>query len=310
MKDDNVSQTAEFMALFRAIESAGPATRRLFTDDLAYEFLSPSYKIAVKISRIPVVGLFVPCYIDMRWPGARPSGVGRTRLIDDALMDALRVGEFDQVVILGAGFDSRAYRISGIEKTRVFEVDHPSTSAKKQAEIKRIIGNVPSYVRFVPIDFNHQDLDDALRSTDFDPREKTFFIWEGVTNYLTSEAVGATFDYVAGVAPGSRIVFTYVHSNVVSEPSTFSGTEPVTKMLHQVGEPWTFGLDPDEVPLYLCQHGLDLVADICSVDYRIRYLGNKRRNLRGYEFYRVAIAEVPNMSGRKDDFDVPIKTRE
>ncbi len=292
MKDHTASRTAEYMALFRALESARWSRHRLFNDRLAYHFLSSSYRSAVLFSRMPMIGLMVPRYIDMKWPGARTSGIGRTRLIDDTLVDAINEGGFGQVVILGAGFDSRAYRIPGIERTKVFEVDHPSTSAKKRSDIERVLGRIPSHVRFVSIDFNKQSLKEALMTTDLDPKEKTFFIWEGVTNYLTSEAVGATFDLVSNSAPGSKIVFTYVHSDVISEPSSFSGTNTVTRTLRDVGEEWTFGLDPDEVPSYLLVHGLKLLSDMGSVEYRSRYMGENRRNVRGYEFYRVALAEV------------------
>ncbi len=109
IEDRTASRTAEFMALFRAIETGRWTKHRLFTDRFAFEFLSPLDRTAVRLSRVPLFGLMVPCYIDLRWPGARTSGIARTRLIDDTFIDVIKSDVFDQIVILGAGFDSRAY---------------------------------------------------------------------------------------------------------------------------------------------------------------------------------------------------------
>src|SRR2546428_13604788 len=108
MRPHRSSRTAEFMALFRRLESVRrPASARLFDDPLARAFLRPSLRAVVGLARAPVAGSVVPWFIDRRWPGARSSGIARTRLIDDLLRDAVGQG-IEQVVILGAGFDCRA----------------------------------------------------------------------------------------------------------------------------------------------------------------------------------------------------------
>ena len=126
----------------------------------------------------------------------------------------------------------------------------------------------------------------------FDPVRHTLFLWEGVTNYLSAEAVDATFRFVRTSAPGSRILFTYVHRDVLAHPAAFSGTRLMVRTLRHVGESWTFGFDPAELPAYLQQRGLLLLADVGSVEYRARYLGQEGHHLHGYAFYRVAEAEV------------------
>ena len=111
-----VSRTAAVVALWRAMESSRPATTRLFEDPLAPAFLGGRFRWALQLSRLPVVGAAVPwSLIDGHWSGSRGTVVVRTRYIDGVLIEALRTG-VDQVVILGAGFDSRAYRIPGIEQ--------------------------------------------------------------------------------------------------------------------------------------------------------------------------------------------------
>ena len=125
------------MALFRTLESARPLRSRLFVDPFARGFLRPSLRIVAQVARIPRLGAVIPWLIDQRWPGARSSGIARTRFIDDQLIEALQDG-IDQIVLLGAGFDCRAYRLSGLEHTRVFEVDHPNTQAAKRRCMARI----------------------------------------------------------------------------------------------------------------------------------------------------------------------------
>jgi methyltransferase (TIGR00027 family) len=289
--EDRASRTAEFMALFRALETRRPPRSRLFEDHFAIGFLRPAFRLVVHLSRLPLVGASVSRVIDRRWPGARSSGVARTRLIDDMLAGDLRQG-VRQVVILGAGFDCRAYRIAGIEQTQVFEVDHPATLASKQRHLARTFGRRPAHVTCVAIDFNRQGLAEVMAGAGLHADERTFFIWEGVTNYLTEEAVDTTLRYVSGVAAhGSRIVFTYVHRGLFDGSVQFEGTEQLFSTLERVGEPWTFGLDPAELAAYLGARGFGLILDLGAADYRRRYMKDAE-GLKGYEFYRVALAEV------------------
>ncbi|HML07655.1 MAG TPA: class I SAM-dependent methyltransferase [Xanthobacteraceae bacterium] len=285
------SRTAEYMALFRALESARRRDARLFSDPWAKRFLRPSLRIAAAAACLPPVNSAISAFIDQRWPGARPSGIARTRYIDEALTDALQDG-LDQVVILGAGFDSRAYRIPGIVRARVFEVDRPATSRIKQAVLRRTLGTLPSHVTYIAVDFNRNSLAQALGAVAIDLDRPIFFLWEGVTNYLTEHAVDATLRYAATAVGRSRILFTYVDRDVLRPRGTFRGTAAVRDLLREVGEPWTFGFAPAELPHYLDARQLRLISDVDSLTYRARYMGRQGRHLIGYEFYRIAVAEV------------------
>src|SRR5262245_26849346 len=209
---DTVSRTATVVALWRAMESSRGATTRLFADPFAPAFLGWRFRWALHLSRLPLVGASVPwSLIDGHWSGARGTVAVRTRYIDDLLGAALRCG-VDQVVILGAGFDCRAYRIQGIELSRVFEVDHPMTQAKKKDVLRRRLKVLPPHVAMVSIDFNIYTLDTVMPSSGYRREAQTFFICEGVTHYLLAGAVDTLFRYVAGnAAVGSRMVFTYIH---------------------------------------------------------------------------------------------------
>jgi methyltransferase (TIGR00027 family) len=291
MKKTQASRTAEHMALFRALESARAPRRRILYDPLASAFLSQPFRWIARLSHLAGFGGAVRWYIDRRWPGSRTSGIARTRLIDDHLTTALRDG-ISQVAILGAGYDTRAYRIPGIERARVFEVDHPNTSAIKRERIRNLQGGLPAHVGYIAMDFNCESLRDALKRAGFDLNRRTFVIWEGVTNYLAENAVNAMLNFIGSVAPGSRLVFTYVHRDILLDPGKFEGGLRLQRMLARLEESWTFGLDPSQVPTLLQTNGLSFIADIGSVDYRAKYLGANGRHLKGYEFYRVVVAEI------------------
>jgi methyltransferase (TIGR00027 family) len=223
MQRREASRTAEYMALFRALEFAQPAERRLFEDRFARAFLRPRLRFVVGLARLPLMGRSVPALIDHRWPGARTSGVARTRFIDEVVEATLGVGT-EQVVLLGAGFDARAYRIAAMAKATVFEVDHPATSTAKRRLVGAALGAVPRHVHFVTLDFNTEPLPNTMSAAGFDPTRRTLFVWEGVTNYLVEEAVEVTLRWCASAAGGSAVVFTYVDRHVLDAPEAFAGT--------------------------------------------------------------------------------------
>jgi len=283
-----VSRTAEFMALFRALESVKrPRARRLFQDPFAPLFLSPAVAAALRLARLPGLGALVPWLIDRRWPGARSSGVARTRLIDDAVAWALG-NQVEQIVLLGAGFDCRALRLPNIERARVFELDQAPVIRRKVERLSRRGVASDRHVVRVALDFERDSLEQALSDADFAREQPAFFVWEGVTNYLNAEAVDRVLGYVAQAAPGSRILFTYVHRGAIDGSVGFVGLGRLGRTLSRVGEPWTFGIDPAHIADYLLERGLSLIEDVGAADYRARY----DQPGRGYEFYRAALAEV------------------
>ena len=200
------SRTAEYMALFRALEDARPADERLFIDPYARAFVGPRLRWLVTLSALPGVVDLVCRVIDRRWPGARTSAVARTRLIDERVGAAIAEG-VQQIVLLGGGFDSRPYRLPGCLRLTLFEVDHPSTQAKKRHVVRDVVGDVSSRVRFVPTDFNRDAVETTMAAAGYDPSRPTLFVWEGVTNYLTDSAVDHTLRWCArgGAAQPDRL---------------------------------------------------------------------------------------------------------
>lgn len=280
------------MALFRALESVRPASQRLVADPFAPSFLSPRLQRAVRLSRISCIRFLVERYADRRLPGARTSGIARTLLIDEAWTRALSDG-IHQVAILGAGFDCRAYRLPDAACATIFEVDHPAMLAVKEARLKQILPAIPPNVRFAAIDFNRQRLPEVLANAGFDPSLPALFLWEGVTNYLTEDAVDSVLRYVGDCAPGSRIVFTYVHKGALDGFVEFEGAARIRRDVVKLGEPWTFGLVPKALPDFLGKRNLKLDFDAGASEYRLRCYGPRAARMKGYDFYHVAIAHVP-----------------
>lgn len=292
MKPDSASKSALAAAAVRAIESYHPEEERLFEDRFAHRFLPPVWRGIIELLRLPGLGAAVLAMRERQFPGVMGNLFCRTRFIDDALRDALGKG-LDQVVILGAGFDSRAYRIPGMDQTRVFEVDHLAPQAQKQARLKRMLSTLPWHVTFVPIDFDRQKLEDALAAAGFHTGARTFFIWEGVTQYITAEAVDATFRYVSRAAvTGSEIVFTYIHRGIVDGSARSAADQKIVSAVQRSGMPWVFGLDPTELAQYLAARGLVLVEHVGASEYRIRYLDPLGRQMNVFEGERVVLAQI------------------
>lgn len=189
----------------------------------------------------------------------------RTRFIEERLEQAIREG-VSQVVILGAGFDTRAYRLTELLKAaRVFEVDQPSTQEYKKRRIRETGIEVPPNLTYVPVDFRHDQLGDVLTAAGYDSSRKTFFIWEGVTMYLPEAAVQETLRWVAAQAPGSTIVFDFVGAKVIQflanipwdhlPEAARQGVERLQRL--EAGEPWIFGF-PDDEEGFLTKLGLAL----------------------------------------------------
>jgi methyltransferase (TIGR00027 family) len=292
MKADSASKTALGTAIGRALEWYRSDKDRLFEDPFARAFLTPGYRLMLDLLRLPGIGPALLAMRERQIPGIMGNLFCRTRFIDDALRNALEKG-LDQVVILGAGLDSRAYRMPAVDQTRSFEVDHPPTSALKQTRVKRVLGTIPAHISFVPIDFDRQNLDTEMAAADFRTGAQTLFIWEGVTQYITAEAVDATFRYVSrAAAAGSGIVFTYIKRGIIDGSIDFKGKQSLFSYLKRYGVPWVFGIDPAELSRYLAERGFALIEQVGAPEYQKRYLDHLDRQMNIFESELTVVARI------------------
>ena len=177
MRAGQPSRTARQNALFRALEARRPAGDRVADDPLAVKFLTPEFRALAAAGRVPPARRLIESVIDRRWPCVRGGVVARTQLIDEAVAAALPAVQ--QALILGAGFDSRAYRLAQLRDVAVFEVDHPATQAAKRRILRRGSGAIPANVRFVPVEFGADDPAAKLAEGGFASGKPTLVLWEG-----------------------------------------------------------------------------------------------------------------------------------
>jgi methyltransferase (TIGR00027 family) len=174
----------------------------------------------------------------------------------------------------------------------VFEVDHPDTQAAKRRALQRALSVPPTHVRFVATDFTQRDLEVRMAAAGYREGARTFILWEGVTNYLTEAAVDATLRWCARAAPGSLVLFTYVHRDIITRPDAYVGADRLFATLAKVGEVFTFGIEPSRLRAFLSDRGLSLVSDVGAAEFRARYYHDAARTMHGHEFYRVALARI------------------
>jgi methyltransferase (TIGR00027 family) len=283
------SRTAEYVALYRALETIETRREPLFRDPFARHLITGSRDRAYRLARVPGMRNALERYADWRAPGARTSAIGRTRFIDDVVRAEVK-GGVRQVVILGAGYDARAHRLDELAKMRVFEVDRADTQDQKRRRIAKVSG-ARSDINYVPVDFEKQSLATELADAGWRADRTSLFVWEGVTNYLDPAAVGVVLDMIGLTAQGSAIVFTYIHRGVVDGSVKFAGADKLVDNVQRLGEPWRFGLVPEELRSYLSGFRLRLEQDLGADEYRARYLG-ANEPFAGYAFYRIAVARV------------------
>jgi methyltransferase (TIGR00027 family) len=180
----------------------------------------------------------------------------RTVILDRAIASGPPA---EQLVILGAGLDSRAWRLDGLKDTVVFEVDHPSSQAWKRERSASIPFKAKD-VRFVAMDFEQQQLAPLIQDAGFDPRKRTFWLWEGVTMYLRTQRVSSNLgDFAALSAPGSRIALTYMRRK--------NGRVPRSLFLAMLGEPARSAFEPAEMTDLALSHSWRLISNSTIEDW-------------------------------------------
>jgi len=229
-------------------------------------------------------------------PGAYGFVLARTHRIDEFVRKELEAGA-TQLVVLGAGYDSRAYRFRELlGKGRAFEVDAAATSARKRKKVRAVLGEVPAHVCYVPVDFERETMEGPLLAAGFDPAQRTVFTWEGVTFYLTAEAVAQVLGLVARRSgPESAIIFDYLFRSLVEGTSRAYGAEKSRAFVRRKGEPFTFGLDEGAVDTFLAGFGLRMESNLSPLDLEKTYLDGYAQRSRVYRvagFYGITTARV------------------
>ena len=227
----------------------------------------------------------------MHATGAPALAVSRARYTEDSLMEAVRKG-VKQYVILGAGMDTFAFRCPELmEKLQVFEVDHPVTQALKRQRLTELGWEIPKQLYFVPVDFTRQRLDEALKHSSYDPKALGFFNWLGVTYYLPCATVFDTLHLVAGIAPkGSTIIFDYLDTDAYDHAKVTPRGQWLLWSL--IGAKTKSGFDPSALSHDLATLGLRLKENLSPPDIEALYFQGHPGNYHAQEHAHFACAVV------------------
>jgi methyltransferase (TIGR00027 family) len=175
-------------------------------------------------------------------PNIRKAIVLRARFIDDYACQCIREG-YEQVVLLGAGYDSRFFRLPEFRMARIFELDLGSTQTMKKILTHKFLGQLPPNVTYISMDFSRDTVTDKLLDGGFDPGKKTLFIWEGVTLFLNQAILEETLGRLARMGPGHRVIFDFVPPELVNNETGYRGNGELLQLCAGVQEPLTFGCE-------------------------------------------------------------------
>ena len=195
----------------------------------------------------------------------------RTRFAEDALAEAYKSG-VRQLVVLGAGLDTYAYRRALPNGLRVFEVDHPATQAFKQERLAAAQIRLPSAVTYVPVDFEHESCDSHLAAAGFDRNASTFVTWLGVVPYLTEQAIWTTLSFFAGLPGGAQIVFDYSNPPDSLPADRRAEHDERAARVAEMGEAWLSYFDTGILRERLHAIGFWKLDDLGPVEIAQRYL--------------------------------------
>jgi len=266
--EDYSSRTANYTCMSRA--SSYLENNPLFKsgDYIAVKLLPRFIKLLLLCKILNLKGIISP-------KGIYQYVIARTKYLDNVFIESIKKG-IDQVVILGAGFDSRAIRLlDEKDRVKVYEIDiHTTINAKLKQYKKRQI-KLPNNDILIPVDFEKENIRTKLNEYGFNKDKKTLFVLEGLIMYLSEHTVKDTFSFITDYSSqGSIIVFDYVHASVLRLENKYYGENAIYNRVKKDNEQWIFGIDESEINNFLMNFNLSLVEQLNSQEMEERYFKN------------------------------------
>jgi len=227
-------------------------------------------------------------------PSIRKAIVLRARYMDDYSRQCMQDG-YQQVVLLGAGYDSRYLRIKEFRSVRVFELDLDSTQQIKKALTRKLLGRLPGNVTYVPMDFSKDSITEKLSDAGFSNQKRTLFIWEGVTLFLNEDIISETLGRLAETGPDNRIVFDFVPPELVDDETDYMGNRLLLDLCASIKEPLTFGCNPEKMTGILKATGFGKINIISMREANRMYCGTDKIE----DSYYFATAEANDEKAKK-----------
>jgi len=270
-----------------AVEQYFPQAQRIIDDGLAARLLPLAALIFVRFLRPRCMRDWIIGLSEKRNPGIWGGLLCRKRYIDEKLVASRN--EIKAVVNLGAGLDTRPYRLPALSNLPVWEVDQCQNIAAKEKRLRKALGTIPANVNLVRADFDRDDLGSILAAKGYSPAKRTFFVWEAVTQYLTEQGVRATFAWLAKAASGSRLAFTYVRKDFL-DGKAFYGWESGYRQF-VASKVWLFGMEPEDCPSFLQGYGWRIIEDVGYDELADKYIVSAGRRLASTPVERIVYAE-------------------
>ena len=266
--------TAQGVAKQRLIESLAKPSKRIIYDPYAENFV-------LGAGIIKLMGHNFSVWLSKKFvPGFHEHLISRTRFIDDLIKKSISE-QVEQYVILGAGYDSRAHNLKLPSGLKIFEVDQPEVQEIKISKLPDEIPNAEN-ITYVSVDFNHQSLKNQLLNSGFDKSKSTIYTLEGVSQYITREALNSTLSELALLTPNSNATFfmSYVSRLLREDPKAcfgmgYSNPERAAKFITngsaKVGEPWISLYSSKEIEDLLSQNSFTLIENKTLADLNSKY---------------------------------------
>jgi methyltransferase (TIGR00027 family) len=283
MKIGKPSETALRAAVLRAAHQFLDQGA-IFKDPLAARILGSDS------NNISQVAQAHPCPDQLRWFMAM-----RSRVAEDALAKAVIAHDTRQLVILGAGLDTYAYRGSLAKNLRIFEVDHPATQRWKRHLLAKAAIPLPDALTYVPVEFEDMEtssgtsaLADALGAAGFDLTQRTFVIWLGVVVYLSKSTILSTLSFIANLPGGADVVFDYGDPIVALAGKQERALDKLASLANEMGETFQTFFHTSEIRAIVASLGFRYVADLGPIDLAAQFLNRSDCSLAGCHIMQAA----------------------
>jgi methyltransferase (TIGR00027 family) len=222
--------------------------------------------------------------INFNWPlfpkGIYEYVIARTKYIDNIFKESIENG-IEQILIFGAGFDSRTLRFAKKNIIiKIFELDSLPTQTAKLKQFRKKDISIPKNTIFIPMDFHVDSVSEKLESNGFKRNKTTLFIMEGIIMYLDKEAVDELFKLIYKLAvPESRVIFDYIHASVLRRENIYYGEKDIYEKVNSLREPWLSGIEKGEMEAFLKNYNFNLIQNLNSEDLEKMFFGDEQGNI-------------------------------
>jgi len=293
LEPGEMSYYAEVAAGYRAVAAQDPDEKIRNPDYLAIKFLRPNFW---------TFGFLHKDYVRSRHgiKFFRATGYftvnACTKHIDGLLQEFSQNG-LKQVVNIGAGLDSRPYRLGAqMPGVHFFEIDLPATSQAKQAAVKNVFGRLPENVTYIPVEYRTRHFVNALKKAGFDQSRKTLFVWEGISQFMDAKIVDTTLRYIAQrTNPKNRLIFSYIPAEFVQgDYGKMDWVRFRELRARAAGEPWKFGIPHRKTTAFFDSRGFKVITDLGAKELADQYLVGSDGEVDGNPtpYLRIAYAGV------------------